>query len=133
MVFAIGHHTGAVIGYETQVDLYLPVCAHEDIVVFIQIESLVAEDRPVGLQMHLQSAVQHLGTGSEACPHLTVSIKIGHIGLQTTGQEGSFQQSGKHKLRVLLVVGHHSPINQFVPLGFQTEAHGIDTCAVCHE
>ena len=77
-------NTGAVVGYQVYLGLYLAVGAIEDVVVLVEIKLLVAQRRPFRDELHPQSAIFHLGLGAYSGSQLIGRVIVAHTECGTT-------------------------------------------------
>ena len=139
LILRIEFQTRLVVGYEVYLCLY-PAQAllvlrtsQEDIVVFVQVELLVADGGALGHQFETDAFCFHLRCGAQTDTHpvLVVVVAQSHqcpVLVQVTVEEGV-----EHELRILPVVAYLSLIGQAFALLGEVQAEGVDPCTVVDE
>ena len=127
-------HARIVVGYEVHTRADPLVAAHEDVVVLVEVERLVAEYRLLGHQAHVDSAVAHLRPCPDICAEAVGGIVEPGVQPCLGFVVEAVEERGEGELRVVFPVGHLAdeahPRDRIL---HHEEAHGVNHRAVYHE
>ena len=127
-------HARIVVGYEVHTRADPLVAAHEDVVVLVKVERLVAEYRLLGHQAHVDSAVAHLRPCPDVCAETVGCIVEPGVKPCLGFVVEAVEERGEGELRVVFPVGHLAdeahPRDRIL---HHEEAHGVNHRAVYHE
>ena len=132
VVFGIDFHTRAIIGNEVYLGVQLLVVAKEQVVVFIELELLIAQHGTIGKQVHVQSAVCHLCLDTQLCAQLSAGIIVAGIEAGATLQQIAIEERGKDKLGIAPVVAHPATEVDLIFSLLHQERDGVDAHTVNH-
>ena len=113
-MLGIDFDTGAIVGYQVHLDLHPVVAPKEDVVVFVEIELLVAQRRALGHEMDVQAAVNHLDLRTDARTQLVLRVEVAHAHRSAASLHGTVEEGVEHEVGVLFVITYLAAERQVV-------------------